>query len=216
VSSASDAPVRQAGTRTRSGNTMAHTRAALLHATDACVARYGVRKTTMVDVASRSGVAKATLYNHFRTKDDVLVALVEQRVTELVASALAADGLQAALEGAAHTIATAAALRKVATDEPGYLAPLLRPSDARAWTVAREGIAAVLTKARVPAGQPQVETVLRWFTSQLMWPSAEGAAGLIEGLGAPVAVRQPVQETRAADEPVAGVGWPAGMAVSST
>ncbi|MCW2543394.1 MAG: transcriptional regulator, TetR family, partial [Frankiales bacterium] len=84
MSSASDAPVRQAGTRTRSGNTMAHTRAALLHATDACVARYGVRKTTMVDVASRSGVAKATLYNHFRTKDDVLAALVEQQVADLI------------------------------------------------------------------------------------------------------------------------------------
>ena len=105
---------------------MAHTRAALLHATDACVARYGVRKTTMVDVASRSGVAKATLYNHFRTKEDVLVALVEQRVTELVATALAAGDLQAALDGAAHTVAASAALRKVAADEPGYLAPLLQ------------------------------------------------------------------------------------------
>jgi AcrR family transcriptional regulator len=195
---------------------MAHTRGALLHATDACIARYGVRKTTMVDVASRSGVAKATLYNHFRTKEDVLVALVEQRITELVASALAADGLQAALEGAAHTIAASAALRKVATDEPGYLAPLLRPGDGRAWTIAREGIAALLTSARVPAGEEQVELVLRWFTSQLVWPSTTGAAALVAGLSAaPVAARPPVQEARPADEPVGGVGWPAKGLTSS-
>jgi AcrR family transcriptional regulator len=188
---------------------MAHTRAALLHATDACVARYGVRKTTMVDVASRSGVAKATLYNHFRTKEDVLVALVEQRVTELVATALAADGLQAALEGAAHTVATSAALRKVAADEPGHLAPLLKPGDARAWTIAREGIAALLTSARLPADSAKVELVLRWFTSQLMWPASDASA-LLQVLGEAAPARPAVQEPRGPADPVAGVGWPVG------
>jgi AcrR family transcriptional regulator len=186
---------------------MAHTRAALLHATDACIARYGVRKTTMVDVASRSGVAKATLYNHFRTKDDVLVALVEQRVTELVAAAVGADSLPAALEGAAHTIATSAAVRKVATEEPAALAPLLRPADSRGWQLARDGVTSVLNAWRVPAGPEQVELVLRWFTSQLMWPSVGSATALIEGLAAtaaPVAVAAPVP---AAEAP-AGVGWP--------
>lgn len=183
---------------------MAHTRTALLHATDACIARYGVRKTTMVDVASRSGVAKATLYNHFRTKDDVLVALVEQRVTELVAAALAADGLAAALDGAAHTVAASAALRKVAADEPAALAAMLRPGDGRGWTIARDGVAAVLVSARVPAGPGQVELVLRWFTSQLLWPSSEGAAALIEGL---VASAGSVVEVPEVEAPAAGVGW---------
>jgi len=188
---------------------MAHTRAALLHATDACVARYGVRKTTMVDVASRSGVAKATLYNHFRTKDDVLTALVEQRVTELVATALAADGLQAALEKVAHTIATSAALRKVAAEEPAVLAPLLRAGDGRGWGIARDGVAAVLSAAQLPAGPQQVELVLRWCTSQLMWPApVDGAAALLEGLGSAPARVPPPSQVPPAAEPADGVGWP--------
>ncbi|MCW2614504.1 MAG: transcriptional regulator, TetR family, partial [Frankiales bacterium] len=83
ASSPSDAPQRQVGTRTRSGNAMLRTRAAILEAAAGCVQRFGVRKTTMGDVAAQGGVAKATLYNHFRTKDDVLRALVDARVAEL-------------------------------------------------------------------------------------------------------------------------------------
>ena len=48
--------MREPGTRARSGNAMARTRSALLDAAHACLAKYGIRKTTMVDVASSSGV----------------------------------------------------------------------------------------------------------------------------------------------------------------
>jgi len=37
----------------------------------------------MNDIAAQAGVAKATLYNHFRTKDDVWSALVEAEVRAL-------------------------------------------------------------------------------------------------------------------------------------
>ena len=46
----------------------------------------------MSAVATRSGVSKATLYNHFRTKDDVLRALVLREVELLADDADAADG----------------------------------------------------------------------------------------------------------------------------
>ena len=62
---------------------MLRTRTAILSAAAACVQRDGVRKLTMGDVATMGGVAKATLYNHFRTKGDLLAALVEGRVTTL-------------------------------------------------------------------------------------------------------------------------------------
>ena len=74
-----------------SGETMAMmyevrvgTRAGILSGAASCVARYGTRKTTMGDIAREGGVAKATLYNHFRTKDDVLAALLASQVDELV------------------------------------------------------------------------------------------------------------------------------------
>lgn len=209
VQSASDAPVRVPGTRARSGNAMARTRSALLEATAACLARYGIRKTTMVDVASRSGVAKATLYNHFRTKEDLLAALVEERVQALVAKAVATaghEGLGPALVGVAAWLADDPALRRAATEEPALLAPLAVPGSARAWTHAREGVAAVLAAARVPSGPAQVELVLRWALSQLWWPGTPASVdALVATLGtAPVSAVVPAPDVA----PASGVGWP--------
>ena len=105
--SASDAPVREPGTRARSGNAMARTRAALLEAAGECLSRYGIRKTTMVDVAARSKVAKATLYNHFRTKDDVWAALIEHEIAALADECVVvarSEGVAAALERAADRL----------------------------------------------------------------------------------------------------------------
>ncbi|MDX6225062.1 MAG: TetR/AcrR family transcriptional regulator, partial [Frankiales bacterium] len=76
MTSPSDAPVRATGTRTRSGNAMLRTRAAILDGAERCIERDGIRRTTMSDVSGEAKVAKATLYNHFRTKDDVMSALV--------------------------------------------------------------------------------------------------------------------------------------------
>ena len=217
----SDAPLREAGTRTRSGNAMGRTRAALLGATADCVQRYGVRKTTMVDVAARSGVAKATLYNHFRRKDDVLTALVETTVAELLATAVAvagSDGLVAALVGAAHSLESSGPLRTTATKEPALLAPLLVPGPARGWLALRQGVASVLLAAKAPNGPVEVEVVLRWLTSQLLWPlehdhATAGAQALMRGLsGTPVpmaAVAAPTAVVPAADVvDRVGLGWP--------
>ena len=198
---------------------MGRTRTALLAATAECVARYGVRKTTMVDVASKSRVAKATLYNHFRTKDDVLAALVEQQVGELVdacVGAASARGLEAALVVVAERLAASAPLRKAAADEPALLAPLMAPGAGRGWVAARDGAAAVLAAAGVPADPAAVEVLLRWVTSQILWPVpveavATAAAAVVTGLSGRVVahvVASPSAVPAPAGAPPAGLGWP--------
>jgi AcrR family transcriptional regulator len=209
--SASDAPVREPGTRARSGNAMARTRAALLEAAGECLSRYGIRKTTMVDVAARSKVAKATLYNHFRTKDDLLVAYVEERVASLARTAVAtasADGLGAALEEVATLLADDPVLRRAASQEPALIAPLAAPSDSRGWALARAGAADVLVAARVPSAAAEVDLVLRWVVSQLLWPGAKDGSVdvLVRALGGGAA---PVPSPSAAPEaPSPALGWP--------
>jgi AcrR family transcriptional regulator len=209
---ASDAPVREPGTRARSGNAMARTRGALLEAAGECLQRYGIRKTTMVDVAARSRVAKATLYNHFRTKDDLLVAYVERRVTELARTAVATAseaGLVPALTEAAEALAGDPVLRRAAEQEPELLAPLGRPSGGRGWDLARTGVADVLAAARVGASAGAVELVLRWFTSQLLWPAGDAASAesLVAGLAGSAAPAPAVAVVDTAAP--APLGWPA-------
>jgi AcrR family transcriptional regulator len=170
---------------------MARTRAALLDATAECVERYGVRRTTMVDIASRSTVAKATLYNHFRTKDDVLAALVHARVTQLAdectALAQGPDGLVAALAHAATTVAGSRPLARVAVEEPAVLVRLATPGDGRTWQAVRGAVTACLTAGGAPADDASVLVVVRWLSAQLLWPAsgeeaARGAQVLAAGL----------------------------------
>lgn len=225
--SSSDAPVRQAGTRARSGNAMLRTRAALLDAAAASIADQGVRRTTMSDLAARGGVAKATLYNHFRTKDDVLRALVDAQVAalgEACVAAAAEAGLPAALELAAAALAADPALRRVAVDEPALLLPLVAPGETRGWAGARTAVVVVLSAAGAPSGPAAVDALLRWLVTQLLWPAtpdqARLGAALLAGLGETVEPSVPEVEVPVDPVPVveavaveavpapSGVGWP--------
>ena len=43
----------------------------------------GFEATSVRDIAEQSGIAKSALYHHFRTKDDIVVSLVNQRLGEI-------------------------------------------------------------------------------------------------------------------------------------
>jgi AcrR family transcriptional regulator len=117
-------PVRSPGTHTRSGNAMGRTRRGLLAGAARAFAEHGLRRSTMQSIAAAAGVAKATLYNHFRTKDDVAAALVAVELDRLalLAANLPRDQALAALsdELGAHPV-----LRRLAGTEPEVLTGLL-------------------------------------------------------------------------------------------
>jgi AcrR family transcriptional regulator len=149
---------------------MTRTRDGLLDGALSTIEREGLRRFTMAAVCTRSGVAKATLYNHFRTKPDVLLALVSREVDRTAAAALAGDGTAAdALDRAAAYLGGIGAARRVARDDPGALVPLLAPGDGPGWSHARQQVAAVLG---VGGGDPVVGLVLAWLGQVLLVPLA--------------------------------------------
>ena len=183
--SPSAVPVRSGGTRSRAGNAMARTRAGLLEGALRAVAKHGTRRTTMHDIAALAGVAKATLYNHFRTKDDVWSALVEAEV-QAVAADTAALGLADALTEAALRLSEHPAVRQIAATEPAVLARLIiRSPHALGWQAAVEAV-----EARLAAeGRAGSDLVLRWLVSHLATPGQPGptrasAEALARGLPA--------------------------------
>jgi AcrR family transcriptional regulator len=179
---ASSAPVREAGTRSRAGNAMGRTRAALLDGARRAVQVSGT-KITMAKVAAAGGVAKATLYNHFRTREAVLAALLEDEVASLTAR-LADRPLADALAAAANTLSEHPLLRTLSQLEPATLSRLgtIDPS-ARGWQVAREGVDSALARA----SRGGTDLVLRWLASFVLSPAdpatiAEDLAILLVGL----------------------------------
>ena len=164
---------RTRGTRVRAGNAMARTRASLLDAAVRLIAERGTRRTSMTDIAQAAGIAKGTLYNHFRNKDEVFAALVEAEIA-LIADECRGLDLEDALAVAAIRLDTHPALRRVADDDPAALAALLgAPLEAAGWRVARACAADVLAASgRDPRGG---ELVVRWLASHIAAPDAEDA-----------------------------------------
>lgn len=169
---------------------MTRSRACILSGAAKCIARYGTRKTTMGDIAREGGTAKATVYNHFRTKRDVYEALVLDEVDDLLgqlgaltAPAGSAESVVEALAFAAEWLSEHPVLRALREREPELAARLARPGEHPAWAAVRQAALqrvslAVAAGALHPQTDPAVavEALLRWAVSHVTWPAAHGSA----------------------------------------
>ncbi|HEY3736878.1 MAG TPA: helix-turn-helix domain-containing protein [Jatrophihabitans sp.] len=168
-------------------------RAAILDGARRAVMTNGTR-ITMAQVAARAGVAKATLYNHFRTREDVLAGVLEDEIAQLL-DRYAAASLADALSGAASDIAAHPLLRVLAEREPGTLAGLARIDvSGQLWQRALAG----LERSLATGSRGGAEMVLRWLASFVLSPAsgAEIAADLailLAGLPDAVPVATPAQ-----------------------
>jgi AcrR family transcriptional regulator len=162
----------------RAGNAMARTRTAVLDGAARAVEKYGSRKATMADIAALAGIAKGTLYNHFRAKEAVYAAALDAGIRGLAVECAAAarDDLADALALAADRIGSNAALRRVAADEPAVLASLVTPTDMPLWGLTRSAVRDVLVSAGVATNAASVDLVVRWLTSFVASDDADAAA----------------------------------------
>lgn len=176
-------PVREQGLRSRAGNAMARTRAAVLDGAARAVEKHGARRTTMADIANLAGIAKGTLYNHFRAKEAVFAAALDAGMRGLTDECvtIATEDLADALALAADRIGTHPALCRLAVDEPAAVAALSAIDDSEPWASARASVKAILDAGGRESSPATVEVVLRWLVSFVGAPGrdVEGQAGVI-------------------------------------
>jgi AcrR family transcriptional regulator len=99
----------------------------------ACVARVGVAKTTLDDVAREAGCARATVYRSFPGRQALFGAMLDREVAALGDRLLTAageadtlaDAVVAVIRTGAHTFQTHPALAFVLAHEPEIVAPQL-------------------------------------------------------------------------------------------
>jgi len=82
-------------TRLPRGESQATTRSELLRAATASFRRHGFHATSVAEVADRAGYSTGAVYSNFSSKEDLLLAVLDERIAE------GAAGLAAALMGAA-------------------------------------------------------------------------------------------------------------------
>lgn len=168
---------------------MSRTRLGLLAGAARAFADQGVRRSTMQSVATAAGVAKATLYNHFRTKDDVARALLALELDRLGTAAAALPRGQA-LAVLADELGAHPVLRRLAESEPDVLATLLGTD---AWAVLTARLAAALG-----VDEDGAELAGRWLLGVVLQPGRSTArhrhAALLSAALASSALRHPDDE----------------------
>jgi AcrR family transcriptional regulator len=135
----------------------APSRERLLEAAYACVARFGLAKTTMEDVAREAGLSRATVYRYFPAGKDQLVretvAWEAGRFFDRLTRAVAhqtdlADLVTEALVFAHGAVEEHRVLQKILETEPERLLPMLTTESARLIALVKQFL--VLGMQRAP------------------------------------------------------------------
>jgi AcrR family transcriptional regulator len=150
-----------------------------------CFLSFGVRKTSLTDVADRAGVSRATAYRVFGDKNGMIRAVVEAEVTRflveldeaVVWDAALADALERAIIFTLSYLSGHAVLQRLIANEPEQLTDVVVPKPGEPSlvqvllpAVVERFVRTHHTFLRVPIDQA-AEWLLRMSISMLLSPS---------------------------------------------
>ena len=127
--SASSASFAPSATAAVPANATVETRDRLLDATEQCLRRSGIRRTTMTQIANEAGISRAWLYRHFPDKASLVLAALARIDEEFW---IEARERISAVDGIAAQVAAAVVFSL--EHQPGALLLRLRDEDPEAFT----------------------------------------------------------------------------------
>jgi len=140
-------------------------RTAIFAGAKSVITEVGNYQSNIADIALRAQVSKATIYNQFADKAEMMESLVESEVERLVELGLSASSRQEALYLLSTSISQDLALRKLVETDPTDIAKLVTISSHPTWVVAHKGIARIFGADAAACG-----VVLRWLIGQIASP----------------------------------------------
>ena len=149
----------------RQSATSNKSRTAILSGAKLIIAEVGNYQSNIADIALRSQVSKATIYNQFADKAEMMECLVESEVIRLTDLALATTSRQEALYALSTAISQDEALRKLTQSDPSDIAKLVTISNHPTWVLAHQGIAKIFGADSAACG-----VILRWLIGQIASP----------------------------------------------
>lgn len=182
---------RESGGHSRAGNAMERSHKALLDGARAAVATNGVSNTSMVDVADFGQVARATLYNHFRSKEELWTALILDEVENVSQLFREQSNFESGLRALASYIETNPMLRAIARDDPATLAALTKVGQNETWEAIYARFA-LLAKEQKVSDLAAVDLAFRWLLSQIPSPLAPESQASAASMVARIAKLPPV------------------------
>ena len=145
-------------------------RTAILSGAKIVIGEVGSYESNMVDIAARAQVSRATVYNHFADKEEMMLSLLESEILRLADLAKAATSTKDALLVLSREISGDVALRKMTVTDPTDIAAFITIGAHPLWAVVQESLTKIF-------GLDNSSLVLHWLLGQVASPltSAESA-----------------------------------------
>jgi AcrR family transcriptional regulator len=149
--------------------TINRSRSAILSGAKIVITEVGSYESNMNDIAARAEVSRATVYNHFSDKEEMMLSLLESEIYRLFEAGRLAPTKRDALCALSVEISKDPALRKMVETDPLDIAKFVTVTDHPLWLLVKSSLENLFGES---AG-----TVLRWLIGQVASPltSAESA-----------------------------------------
>lgn len=147
------------------------TREAILQGAKLEIAEVGSYESNMVDISAKAQVSRATVYNHFADKEEMILALVESEISRLTELAQSAESPRDALFKLSREISKDVALAKMRESDPSDIAKFVTRSENPLWDLAYENAMKVF-------GPTNGNLVIHWLISQIGSPLSESESAI--------------------------------------
>jgi len=137
-------------------------RSAVLSGAKIVITEVGTFESNMLDIAARAQVSRATVYNHFSDKEEMMMSLLESEIRRIAEAAKKAGTKRDALYVLSTEISQDQALRTMVRTDPEDIAKFVTRSDHQLWTL-------IDTLLQQMFGE-SAGTVLRWLIGQVASP----------------------------------------------
>lgn len=144
------------------------TRAAIMEAAKNLLAESGIAGTNMIEIADRAQVSRASLYNHFRDKHEVFVALVETELERVATLAMIAQSRGEALHLISREISSHPGLKTALQTDGDIMAAALTAREHKVWVDIYAHLAKIFATDVVGVG-----LILRWLMGQVTAPLSD-------------------------------------------
>lgn len=132
------------------------------------ITEVGSYESNMLDIASRAEVSRATIYNHFADKEEMMVAVVEFEIDRLTELARRSTTHEEALFQLSRAISEDEALAKMVETDHDDIVTLTSITGHPLWIKVHRSLAEVFGNDETTVG-----LVLRWLLGQMTSPLTE-------------------------------------------
>lgn len=143
-------------------------REAILGGAKTVISEVGSYESNLINIASRAEISRATIYNHFADREEMMVAVVESEINRLAEIAMNAESKAEALFKLSREISTDPAISKMVETDHDDIVKLMTISDHPLWISVHRNLADTFG-----ANENNVGLILRWLLAQFTSPLTE-------------------------------------------